>query len=95
MKDTSNSAFPHKFEIKAGCPIKVDGVSKGVQQQSESFIQCGMSMRDYFAAAALTGLLSSNLKEVIAIGTKEPNDNKRLAQASYSLADAMLAERAK
>lgn len=44
---------------------------------------CGMSLRDYFAAKALSGLLVENL---------EPDIN-RLAEAAYDLADAMLRAR--
>ena len=45
----------------------------------------GMSLRDYFAAAALTGLLPSELPE---LGAK-PADMVRRA---YELADLMIAE---
>ena len=52
-----------------------------------SSLQGGMTMRDYFAAAALTGLYAHPLcKE----GT-----NREFAQWAYGAADAMLAERAK
>jgi len=48
----------------------------------------GMSLRDYFAAAALQGLLASS-KDII--GMSEAN----YATAAYLQADAMLAERNK
>lgn len=50
----------------------------------------GMSLRDYFAAAALTGLMSD-------MGLR-PSNEAELAEASrrlYQFADAMLAEREK
>ena len=45
----------------------------------------GMSLRDYFAAAALQGTLSGP--------TGGPNTYEGLADAAYSAADAMLAAR--
>lgn len=45
----------------------------------------GLSLRDYFAAAALTGMLVN--------GTYEPIQHA--AEDAYKTADAMLAERAK
>ncbi len=53
-----------------------------------SFPNPGMSLRDYFAAAALQGLLASS-KDII--GMSEAN----YATAAYLQADAMLAERNK
>lgn len=47
----------------------------------------GMSQRDFFAAAALTGLLASN-----AIATSAALE---AAEVAYAMADAMLAERAR
>lgn len=51
----------------------------------------GMTLRDYFAAAALTGIIA-------AIGSVEAQDSIKYglaAQDSYKFADKMLAERAK
>jgi hypothetical protein len=45
-------------------------------------VWCGMNLRDYFAAAALTGLLA-NASEV----------NDELAAEAFTAADAMLAAR--
>ena len=45
----------------------------------------GMNLRDYFAAAALTGTLAGP--------TGGPNTYEGLADAAYSAADAMLAAR--
>lgn len=44
----------------------------------------GMTLRDWFAGQALTGLLASDMLA----------DNERFAQAAYTYADAMLAARA-
>lgn len=49
----------------------------------------GMSLRDYFAAAALQGLLAAPDP----IGTDARNHSVRAAAWAYELADAMLAER--
>jgi hypothetical protein len=51
----------------------------------------GMTLRDYFAAAALNGMLARQRREVLPPGittTKDVSD-------AYEWADAMLAERAK
>jgi hypothetical protein len=45
----------------------------------------GMTLRDYFAAAAMQGILSSP--------DGGPNDWQRMADAAYYAADAMLAAR--
>jgi hypothetical protein len=50
----------------------------------------GMSLRDYFAAAALTGLTKNDPAYLDDVA-----DYKWYAEASYELADAMLAEREK
>ena len=48
----------------------------------------GMTLRDYFAAKAMSGLLLSIWKE-----GEYPIISNRVAELSYNLADAMLAER--
>lgn len=58
------------------------------QPQFEVVSRPGMSLRDYFAAAALTSLLSTPDK----IGE---STYATAAQLSYRFADAMLTERAK
>lgn len=53
----------------------------------------GMTLRDYFAAKALQGWLASYAND-----TRHPVDADKgaaVAQQSYAMADAMLAERAK
>lgn len=59
----------------------------GLQIGDRAKLDGGMSLRDYFAAAALTGLLANSA------GTKHRHEE--LAMFAYMEADAMLAERAK
>jgi hypothetical protein len=54
----------------------------------------GISVRDYFAAAALTGLLSTAAEKYIdSYGTVRARE--RVAEDAYFIADAMLAQREK
>ena len=57
----------------------------------------GMSMRDYFAAAALQGLIASCAKEIIQkLDDKDAETHYELmASVAIAYADAMLAERDK
>ena len=53
----------------------------------------GMSLRDYFAAAALTGLIGDFMKSA-ASNKKNPEESKNhLVAACYNLADGMLEAR--
>lgn len=45
----------------------------------------GMSLRDYFAAKAMQGLLSTDLKPDV--------EDEDLAEVAYAIADAMIQER--
>lgn len=73
--------------------------SDGTHHQSHE----GMSLRDYFAAQALTGWLASFGPDTRHPATRHPanydednptaNSAKLLAKRSYALADAMLAAR--
>jgi hypothetical protein len=63
-----------------------EGVSSVIEAQG------GMTLRDYFAAAALQGWLASWPEQ----GTPHPVDNDNalnVAKLSYRMADAMLAAR--
>lgn len=51
----------------------------------------GMSLRDYFAAQALTGILAATVRAVDAETADRLREIK--ARDSYRMADAMLAER--
>lgn len=54
--------------------------------------QRGMSIRDYFAANAMNGLLiGMRLDDCIQTGAHSPS----ISKAAYTIADAMLAERRK
>lgn len=72
-----------------------DGGPAFPAQEFNADLSIGMSLRDYFAAKAMQGLLSnetavSNLYNVL--GDDFP---KGLATKCYQMADAMIAERGK
>lgn len=81
-------AFPHIIQIKDGAydPFK-DRVLTGENQE---YIDIGMHLRDYFAATALQGWLAS-----FGHGQFLPkgNDLEQMADALYSVADAMIKAR--
>lgn len=79
-KDDGGSAFPESVRSTdlAGNPIAI--------------IKNGMTLRDYFAAAALTGTLASGHRSGAEYGFMT---NSNIAEQMYSIADAMLKERAK
>lgn len=55
----------------------------------------GLSIRDYFAAKALNGIIASgNLKQAQTLAA-QIEQIEQVAMAAYSYADAMLLERAK
>lgn len=61
-------------------------------------INLGMSLRDYFAAKAMTGLMSNEeaIQRFRNMSMSEGFEASTLmATAAYQIADAMLAERAK
>lgn len=62
----------------------------GDEQISES--SAGMSIRDYFAAKSMQGILAGTLADG---STLDPNASENIANASYRIAEAMLKERAK
>jgi hypothetical protein len=53
-----------------------------------AFMQNGLSLRDYFAAMALTRTQNDDAENTVA-------DQRALARWAYAMADAMLVERAK
>ena len=60
-----------------------------------SFMQHGMTLRDYFAAKAMQGILSAQT-EMRAIGMQSNhghNQVESLCEESYTIADAMLKQR--
>lgn len=54
--------------------------------------QTGMTLRDYFAAKAASGLLSDHVARIEGLSMTPVS---AVAEYAYALADAMLAERAK
>lgn len=57
----------------------------------------GMSLRDYFAAAALTGIKANDdlLKRLMAISKGVAPQQDFIAKMAYADADAMIAERSR
>jgi hypothetical protein len=56
----------------------------------------GMTLRDYFAAAALQGLLAAEANpQAVGFPNNEPSAAAVFAMHAYQIADAMLTERAK
>ena len=77
-KDDGGSAFPQVESQQVG--------SQG-EYHTEVYSAGGMSLRDYFAAKAMNGLLAQS------IGTAIGSDPKIAAEYAYAAADAMLATR--
>lgn len=73
-KDDGGCAFPLAEEMESG---------RMVASSYE------LSIRDYFAAAALTGLVSSNVRDC-QNGTQHPD---RYADDAYAIADSMIERR--
>ena len=81
-KDTGGQAFP------SPC--------RSVADEMVNLEYRGMTLRDYFAAKAMVGILSGNLMDAFKSGNI-PTDiaSSAISVISYELADAMLKERAK
>lgn len=82
-RDTGGPAFPSD-NGETGC-----GLSKriGVGQNGEAIwtnLSEGMTLRDYFAAKAMNGLMAS-------YGEHDVSDYDEIAADAYRLADAMIA----
>jgi len=80
-KDTSGSAFPGKLTIN-----RSNGERGPYQFGNDDFEDPGMTLRDYFAAKAMQGILSNSAKDYY---------EEDLSACAYQIADTMLAERAK
>jgi hypothetical protein len=85
MKD-GGTAFPvlYRFEKLYDC---------GKEYQKAHYDHLGMTLRDYFAGQALAGLLATSIDWSEKYGTEKIYST--IAKMSYSLADALLAERGK
>jgi hypothetical protein len=65
-------------------------------EDGEKYVDRGMDLRDYFAAAALAGIKANDALLKRIMDCSEANDESQqvyLARMAYSDADAMLAER--
>ena len=72
------------------CEVDPDRLDAGSHQTGHAvFAQYGMTLRDYFAAKAMQGLLAQSC------GTAFGSDPIHGAQYAYQMADAMLAAREK
>jgi|GEM_PF-3460842 len=86
------SAFP--FTVETSWQAKAQAQSVGMSLPNTSTVR-GMSLRDYFAAKAMTVVMQTMFESML----KEPNLAREAATDcatfSYAMADAMLKERAK
>lgn len=83
MKDNGGPAFP--------CEVMTGGIvtdASGINRYATEPMP-GMTLRDYFAAKAMQGLLAQSC------GVAMLSDPKADAKYAYDMADAMIAERAK
>ena len=64
--------------------------SEGIKTERGYTSAPGLSIRDYFAAAALTGMLASETTD-----SEGTYSDSGAAQRAYNLADALLAQREK
>ncbi|MEE9909812.1 hypothetical protein LWV33_21715 [Brucella intermedia] len=74
-------------EIKTGgaaFPVTFEG---GSNNGDAPFFHEGMTLRDYFAAKALNGLLAGQFRDTGSLNLKE------LPEEAYRIADAMIAAR--
>lgn len=83
-KDNGGPAFPTIVS-------RDELMDSGYRTIAES--ENGMSLRDYFAAQAMTALLSHEHRLNDAYDVNDPEQARSLAYLSYQAADAMLAER--
>lgn len=80
--DDGGPAFPQQNPL----------VSLNPQTGEISRVDDGMSLRDWFAGQALSGLYGSVMKAALPMGMDR---NELMARAAYEVADAMLLERSK
>jgi hypothetical protein len=89
MKD-GGPAFPLQTRIPSG----TGGVVDTERYEQMSAIR-GMSLRDYFAAAALQGIIACPTAHRVKDTGVEVNTMDQAAEIAYQYADAMLLEREK
>lgn len=82
-RTTGGAAFPrpHSWDESP-----VSGIHEG-DRPAPHAEQAGMTLRDYFAAAAMQGAIASTYGQ--------GRDVAEYAESAYAIADAMLAERVK
>ena len=83
-KDTGGPAFPSKKKVyRAG-------------YATDEYVPVdGMTLRDYFAAKAMQIMWDAYDKGYCGLNNQDAPNVEVIAKASYSMADAMLAERSK
>jgi hypothetical protein len=59
----------------------------------EIVVNVNMSLRDYFAAKAMQGLVSAHTQEGIWTGCGDETSNRIMSETAYAIAEAMLAAR--
>lgn len=91
-KDSSGPAFPS--QIRNDGEDAINGFINEEIPAGTTSNYAGMSLRDYFAAKAMQGMLAYPGDEQRG-SHHNNNDAEGVASMSYAYADAMLAERAK
>jgi len=87
--DTSSPAFPGLYSTPGyGCARRT---ADGELEEHTT----GMTLRDYFAAKALQGMMANNNVALVDCLTGSPEDIQAIAKTAYALSDAMLAQREK
>jgi len=93
MKDTNTGgpAFPQDYgHTKVIAQMFDSGELTALELQKATRTLAGMTLRDYFAAKAMQGLITSaSLSR-----TESWYDEERVAESAYKMADAMLKARA-
>ena len=97
-KETGGPAFPMgspEASMYASCledlanPALLDNAERA-HLEAKAVALCGMTLRDYFAAKAMQGLLSSPRSP---LGGKEDVTDLLISRLAYVMADAMLKAR--
>jgi len=86
------AAFPYVFTISDGNfdPLK----GKVLKGESQVYVGLGMSIRDYFAAAALQGMMCNGFQPIkFYSGAYSEQKTYEWAEAAYAIADYMITKR--
>jgi len=85
------TAFPLVFTMNAGSK-RPDG---SVVAAPEQHLHGGMSLRDWFAGQALTGMMANHTRfcAIVTPADTQENGDRKVAEQAYRHADAMLAAR--